>query len=98
MTEHAPEPKTVRHATTAPVAQAGPDRERVAAILDLMRPAIQSDGGDLELVDVRPDGTVLVRFHGACVGCPSSRITLQVGIERQLKDHIPEVSRVQTVS
>ncbi|MCP3905912.1 MAG: NifU family protein [Planctomycetes bacterium] len=72
-------------------------RERVQAILNLIRPAIQSDGGDLELVDVRDDGTVLVRFHGACVGCPSSGITLQVGIERQLKDRIPEVIGVQTV-
>ena len=98
MTEPAPEQTAGRHAGTAPPAKAAPDRERVAAILDLMRPVIQSDGGDLELVDVRPDGTVLVRFHGACVGCPSSSITLQVGIERQLKDHVPEVRRVQTVS
>ncbi len=98
MTEPAPEPTAGRHAGTAPPPKAAPDRERVAAILDLMRPAIQSDGGDLELVDVRSDGTVLVRFHGACVGCPSSSITLQVGIERHLKDHIPEVRRVQTVS
>lgn len=73
-------------------------QNRVEAILNLIRPAIQSDGGDLELVDVRPDGTVVVRFHGACVGCPSSAITLQVGIERQLKDRIPEVSAVETVS
>ncbi|MHC5113688.1 MAG: NifU family protein [Planctomycetota bacterium] len=72
-------------------------RDRVQAILNLIRPAIQSDGGDLELVDVREDGTVLVRFHGACVGCPSSSITLQVGIERQLKDRIPEVTAVETV-
>jgi Fe-S cluster biogenesis protein NfuA len=72
-------------------------RERVAAILDLIRPAIQSDGGDLELVDVRDDGTVVVRFHGACVGCPSSTVTLQMGIERQLKDRVPEVRRVETV-
>jgi len=78
----------------------GPDdlRKRVEAILNLIRPAIQSDGGDLELVDVAPDGTVRVRFHGACVGCPSSSITLQVGIARQLKDPIPEVSCVETVS
>jgi len=69
----------------------------VQAILNLIRPAIQSDGGDLELVDVREDGTVVVRFHGACVGCPSSGITLQVGIERQLKDRIPEVTAVETV-
>jgi Fe-S cluster biogenesis protein NfuA len=75
-----------------------PLRERVEAILALIRPAIQSDGGDLELVEVRDDGTVIVRFHGACVGCPSSEITLQVGLERQLKDRIPEVSSVRTVA
>ena len=70
-------------------------RDRVAAILDLIRPAIQSDGGDLELVAVGDDGTVTVRFHGACVGCPSSTMTLQTGIERQLKDRIPEVRQVK---
>lgn len=71
--------------------------DRVQAILNLIRPAIQSDGGDVELVEIREDGTVLVRFHGACVGCPSSSMTLQVGLERQLKDRIPEVSAVQAV-
>lgn len=71
--------------------------ERVQAILNLIRPAIQSDGGDVELVEVQDDGTVLVRFHGACVGCPSSSMTLQVGLERQLKDRIPEVSAVEAV-
>ncbi|MBT8484684.1 MAG: NifU family protein [Phycisphaerales bacterium] len=75
-----------------------PLRERVAAILDLIRPAIQDDGGDLELVEVRDDGIVVLRFHGACVGCPSSNITLQGGIERQLRDRIPEVNGVETVS
>jgi Fe-S cluster biogenesis protein NfuA len=73
-------------------------RGRVEAVLDLIRPAIQSDGGDLELVEVAEDGTVSVRFHGACVGCPSSAMTLQVGIERQLKEHVPEVRCVETVS
>ena len=77
----------------------GPSLEqRVEAIINLIRPAVQSDGGDVELVEVRTDGTVLVRFHGACVGCPSSGMTLQVGLERQLKDHIPEVSAVETVA
>jgi len=75
-----------------------PLRRRVQQIIDLMRPTIQSDGGDLELVDVRDDGTVLVRFHGACVGCPSSSMTLQAGIERNLKLHIPSVSTVEAVN
>lgn len=72
-------------------------RSRVETILELIRPAILSDGGDVELVGVRDDGTVLVRFHGACVGCPSSGITLQVGIERQLKTLLPEVNGVESV-
>lgn len=70
---------------------------RVAAVLDLIRPAIQSDGGDLELVSVTPDGTVTVRLHGACVGCPSSSLTLQAGIERRLQERIPEVTSVQAL-
>ncbi len=73
-------------------------RERVGRVINLMRPAVQSDGGDLELVEVTADGTVRIRFHGACVGCPSSSITLQVGIERNLKEHVPEVRAVQAVA
>lgn len=73
-------------------------RERVGRVINLMRPAVQSDGGDLELVEVTADGTVRIRFHGACVGCPSSGITLQVGIERNLKEHVPEVRAVQAVA
>lgn len=71
---------------------------RVEQIIELIRPAVQSDGGDLELVDVTDEGVVKVRFHGACVGCPSSDITLQVGIERQLKERVPEVRSVEAVS
>lgn len=73
-------------------------RDRVEAILAQIRPAIQMDGGDLELVDVRDDGVVVVRLHGACVGCPSSHITLQAGIERQLRDHVPEVRGVEALN
>jgi Fe-S cluster biogenesis protein NfuA len=73
-------------------------KERVARVLNLIRPAVQSDGGDLELVDVTADGVVQIRLHGACVGCPSSALTLQVGIERNLKAHVPEVRSVQAVS
>ncbi len=72
--------------------------QKVEEVINLIRPAIQSDGGDLELVDVSDDGVVLVRFHGACVGCPSRNLTLQSGIERQLKGRIPEVTRVEAVS
>jgi Fe-S cluster biogenesis protein NfuA len=59
---------------------------------------LQSDGGDVELVDVTSDGVVQIRLHGACVGCPSSSITLRVGIERNLKTHVPEVIRVEEVN
>ena len=66
-------------------------------ILDLIRPAVQEDGGDVELVAVTSDGQVQVRFHGACVGCPSSSITLQTGIERNLRTHVAEVTSVIAV-
>ncbi|MFZ4576164.1 MAG: NifU family protein, partial [Phycisphaerales bacterium] len=73
-------------------------RDRVTRILNLIRPALQSDGGDLELVDVTPQGVVRIRFLGACDGCPSSAMTLRVGIERNLKNHLPEVSGVEAVT
>ena len=73
-------------------------RDHVERILDMIRPAVQLDEGDVELVDVSDDGVVRVRFHGACVGCPSSSITLQAGIERNLKLHIPQVKAVQSVA
>ena len=69
-------------------------RDRVAAVLDALRPMVQGDGGDIELIDVDADGVVHVRLHGACVGCPSAGMTLTMGIERNLKDQIPEVTRV----
>lgn len=82
----------------APVTSPPPPlKERVAKVINLIRPAVQSDGGDLELVEVTPEGIVQIRLHGACVGCPSSNITLQVGIERNLKAHIPEIKAVIAV-
>ena len=72
-------------------------RKRVAAVLDMIRPAIQGDGGDIELVDVGANGVVQVRFRGACIGCPSSSMTLKQGIEQNLKDQIPEVTEVVCV-
>ena len=73
-------------------------RDRVAGVINLIRPAVQADGGDIELVDVAPDGVVQIRFHGACIGCPSSHMTLQMGIERNLREKVPEVTRVIPVS
>ena len=84
--------------TPIPTAPAPPLHERVVRVLNLIRPAVQSDGGDLELVAITPDGVVQIRLHGACVGCPSSTATLQVGIERNLKNHVPEVRAVQSVA
>lgn len=70
---------------------------KVQRILNLIRPSIQSDGGDVELIAVSEDGEVDIRLHGACVGCPSSSMTLSLGIERNLKEHVPEVSLVRAV-
>lgn len=74
-----------------------PLRDRALQILDMIRPAIQSDGGDVELLDITPQGVVRIRLHGACVGCPSSTMTLRIGIERNLMDNIPEITGVQAV-
>ena len=73
-------------------------KERVQSIIDLIRPAVQADGGDIELVDVTGDGVVQIRFHGACHGCPSSTMTLQMGIERNLREKVPEVTAVVPVA
>ena len=70
--------------------------ERVEAVLEEIRPALQADGGDVELVDVI-EGVVKVRLKGACSGCPMSTITLKQGIERLLKERLPEVKEVVAV-
>jgi Fe-S cluster biogenesis protein NfuA len=70
--------------------------EKVKAALDKIRPALQADGGDVELVEVI-DGTVKVKLKGACGGCPMATITLKKGIERVLKEQIPEVKEVVSV-
>jgi Fe-S cluster biogenesis protein NfuA len=72
-------------------------RERVQNVINLIRPAVQADGGDIELVDVSNQGVVQIRFHGACNGCPSSTMTLQMGIERNLRERVPEVTQVVPV-
>ena len=73
-------------------------KERVQGVLNLIRPAVQADGGDIELVDVLDGGVVHIRFHGACHGCPSSTMTLQMGIERNLREKVPEVTAVVPVA
>jgi Fe-S cluster biogenesis protein NfuA len=72
-------------------------REKVEAILNKIRPALQNDGGDVELVDIDDQGIVKVRLKGACGGCPMASMTLKNGIERTLKESIPEVKEVVSV-
>lgn len=72
-------------------------KDQVSEILDEIRPALQNDGGDVELVEVDDEGVVKVKLVGACAGCPMSQMTLKNGIENLLKEHIPEVSRVDNV-
>jgi Fe-S cluster biogenesis protein NfuA len=71
-------------------------KEKVEAVLAQIRPALQADGGDVELVDVS-EGVVRLKLRGACSGCPMATITLQHGIERILKQQIPEVKEVVAV-
>jgi len=68
-------------------------KEQVQEVLNIIRPSLQADGGDVELVDVK-DGVVSVRLKGACSGCPMSTMTLKQGIERFLKEKIPTVKEV----
>ena len=71
-------------------------REKVEAALTRIRPALQADGGDVELVDVKED-VVTLRLTGACGGCPMATMTLQHGIERVVKEMVPEVKEVVAV-
>ncbi|MFC1968781.1 NifU family protein [Chloroflexota bacterium] len=71
-------------------------RERVEKVLESIRPALRADGGNIELVDVE-GGVVKVRLMGACAGCMASQMTLQLGVERALKEQIPEVEKVVAV-
>jgi Fe-S cluster biogenesis protein NfuA len=71
-------------------------KEEVEKALEEIRPSLQADGGDVELIDVE-DGVVKVRLKGSCAGCPMSQMTLTFGIERVLKQRIPEVKKVESV-
>ncbi|HOI75607.1 MAG TPA: NifU family protein [Syntrophales bacterium] len=72
-------------------------KERVKAILEKVRPSLQADGGDVELVDVSEEGVVRVRLTGACKGCPMSQMTLKMGIQRYLQREMPEIKDVVAV-
>jgi len=67
---------------------------RVEKVLDQIRPYVQQDGGDLELIDI-VDGIVQIRLAGSCVGCMYSMMTLQAGVERMLKEQVPEIKAVE---
>ena len=71
-------------------------KEKVEAALSEIRPLLQADGGDVELVEVE-GGTVKVRLTGACGSCPMAAMTLKQGIERRLKEMVPEVETVEAV-
>ena len=70
------------------------DKNDVAAVLELIRPSLQADGGDVRLVDVNEDGVLSVELQGACKGCPMSQMTLANGVERILKERVPGVTKV----
>jgi Fe-S cluster biogenesis protein NfuA len=72
-------------------------REQVQQVLDQVRIHLQAEGGDVELVDVDDQGNVKVRLQGACKGCPGAMMTLRHGIERALKEAVPEVKTVEAV-
>ncbi len=74
----------------------GDFRKRVEEALNQIRPQLQADGGDIELVSIE-DRTVNVKLTGACHGCPMAAYTLQLGVERVLKQHVPEVEKVQAM-
>ena len=80
------------------VTTGGSMKERVQKVIDYIRPLLQADGGDIELVSVEePTGKVSVRLQGACKGCPGAAMTLKMGVERHLKEKVPEVKQLVAV-
>ena len=71
--------------------------DKVTEVIESIRPMLQSDGGDIELVGIDEDNTVRVRLQGACKGCPGAQMTLKMGVERLLKERVPEVKEVVAV-
>jgi Fe-S cluster biogenesis protein NfuA len=72
-------------------------KEKVQTALNKVRPSLQADGGDVQLIDVDDQGVVKVKLTGACGGCPMSQMTLKMGIEKILRQQVPEVTRVESV-
>ena len=94
------EPETLQESTsteTVATETMAIDKDKVQEVLNMLRPYLQADGGDVELVNITPDGVVQLRLQGACGTCPSSTYTLKMGIEEQLKQYIPGVKEVVSV-
>lgn len=72
-------------------------REKIEDIINRIKPSLQADGGDVELVEVNEDGVIKVKLTGACGSCPMSMLTLKMGIERIIKEEVPEVKEVVAV-
>ena len=72
-------------------------KEQVQKAIELIRPGLQADGGDIELIDVSADGIVKVKLTGACQGCPMSQMTLKMGIEKIIKNRLPDIKEVIAV-
>ena len=72
-------------------------KQKVEDALNKVRPSLQADGGDVQLIDVDEEGVVKVKLQGSCAGCPMSQMTLKMGIEKVLKKNVPEVARVESV-
>ncbi len=84
--------------TTEQASAGGTVTERVQGVIDQIRPLLQADGGDIELVGVDEETQVVsVRLQGACKGCPGAAMTLKMGVERHLREKVPEVSEVVAV-
>jgi len=80
-----------------PVEKTSSLQERVERALAFSRPYLLADGGDVELVNITPDGIVELKFHGTCVICPMSRMTLRAGLERAILECAPEIRRVEQI-
>lgn len=72
-------------------------KDKVIEVIDSIRPMLKNDGGDIELVEVTTDNAVKVRLQGACRGCPGAQMTLKMGVERLLKERVPQVKEVIAV-
>jgi Fe-S cluster biogenesis protein NfuA len=94
MAEPAPQAPQPKHYTPEEIAAI---RVRVEAVLDKIRPAIQMDGGDADVVDITPEGLLVVQLTGHCENCSLSPITMKLGVERMVLEEVPEITGVESV-